>query len=318
MKFWMFKARVMILSFLTTPPPDTHTTTSTNTHRPHGGHNFSQSNCHSNISLEVYCRLLQIWSAMSLPSYCIMGALGHPYTALLWPVVIAYMDIFAWSFMSRIARSSECWHGTFLKACSSCIYVKIYKQKLAAGRKVHFLADAQMEFGQRPIHTNGGVITLQLLISCPVQCFTLSTAASIKVSIGFSGVQSAGFFILLQYSAAFNTWPLLPSWNFLLLWFLGHCTTWFSSCFSVVFFTLDGFSSFSHILHATSPQDFGLWVSASLNHCNHSHQHSPLKSLFLDVLTQCHKFTMFKVKFFPASSPFLTSFSLSWHHHYAV
>lgn len=104
--------------------------------------------------------------------------------------------------------------------------------------------------------------------------FVLSTSAFTEVSTDF--VQPTGFLILLHHSAAFNivSCPSLEiSFSFVFRATVPSC---FPPAFRLRFLYLDSFSFFSHSLHTTVPQDFGLKGSASLNSFNHSHQQSPL------------------------------------------
>lgn len=105
--------------------------------------------------------------------------------------------------------------------------------------------------------------------------FVLSTSAFTEVSTDFF-VQPTGFLILLHHSAAFNiiSCPALEiSFSFVFRATVPSC---FPPAFRLCFLYLDSFSFFSHSLHTTVPQDFGLKVSVSLNSFNHFHQQSPL------------------------------------------
>lgn len=145
-------------------------------------------------------------------------------------------------------------------------------------------------------------------------CVTLITSAFIKVSIDLV-IQPAGFFILRHCPAASNI--VDSSFPFLLDIFLGYCTVWFCFvlfyffvfCFSIVFFPHMALLPFSHILHGTVPQDFGLQCQPPSTIST-----IPISSHLWISLPWCfhqnHKFTMVKVKFFPANCQFLTSLFL--------
>lgn len=144
---------------------------------------------------------------------------------------------------------------------------------------------------------------LKLLIPSTVQCFILSTPAFIKVimtSQWFSQLHSAALTQLTTpYFLKFPP-PLISGTLHHLVYLL------LLSCVSS---TLNGFSFFSHILHATISQDFSLPPSVGLpNHFNHSHQQPPLN--LSGGSHQHHKFAMFEVKFFSSNSQFLTSLFL--------
>lgn len=144
---------------------------------------------------------------------------------------------------------------------------------------------------------------MKLLIPSTVQCFILSTPAFIKVimtSQWFSQLHSAALTQLTTPSFLKFPPPLISGTLHHLVYLL------LLSCVSS---TLNGFSSFSHILHATISQDFSLPPSVGLpNHFNHSHQQPPLN--LSGGSHQHHKFAMFEVKFFSSNSQFLTSLFL--------
>lgn len=116
---------------------------------------------------------------------------------------------------------------------------------------------------------------LKLLIPSTVQCFILSTPAFIKVimtSQWFSQLHSAALTQLTTPSFLKFPPPLISGTLHHLVYLL------LLSCVSS---TLNGFSSFSHILHATISQDFSLPPSVGLpSHFNHSHQQPPLNLSF--------------------------------------
>lgn len=204
-------------------------------------------------------------------------------------MVIDCKDKFAWSFISRIAQSFECWHGTFPKACHKLYVCWNLQTKtcLLVGRST---------FSQILRRSSAKVWMLLKLIQKKWEChYTCSYSNPVLYSVShlaqmlplkslltsqlFNQLAFSSCFSILQHLTLSTTPSFLKCPPSLVSGTLHHLV--FLLLLGCVFFTLDSFSSFFHIPHHTTvPQDFGFQVSASLNNFNHSHHQSPFNLSF--------------------------------------